>query len=166
MVWPRPRVCPTGFIFCGRTVACFNGRHAPWAVMRAPWGHNHPNIAMPHARGCVFASPLANVYSEGCWRAHCTLLAASCHSRRRKDGGQRSGGDDWREWWWCEDTSPEAFSLALLFLICPPDGSKIKQNMAARRRRGWHQREKTQNNAEGGESGSTRGMTNHPSCFG
>lgn len=69
----------------------------------------------------------------------CPLYPTGCQLSLRKmekwraeigRGGMEGGADDVRA------PVPEAFSLALLFLICPPDGSKIKQNMAARRRRG------------------------------
>lgn len=165
MAWPCPQVSPSGFIFCGRTVVCFNGRHAPWTLMRAP-SAPAAQIKQYRRQEDVFSQVLWQMYAAreaGVPTVPYRLPAVTqedgkMEARDRVQG--REGGDEW-EWWWREDTSPEASSLAFVPLI-----TRIKQNMAAPRERGWHQGEKTQNNAEGGERGSKRGMTNHPSSFG
>lgn len=131
MVWPCPQVSPNGFIFCGRTVACFNGRHAKWTVMRAPLApaaqikqcSTHEDV-FSQVRWQMYAAREAGVPTVPYRLPAVTQEDGKMEGRDRVRG--REGGDERRERWWREDTSPEASSLVLRVLICPSDRNKNK----------------------------------------
>lgn len=161
---PLPRVRPTGFINRHsadtllhvlmatklRGQKCVQAAQKRTAIGDTELRH----VWVSHVQMCIFSSQLANICTEG---LACPLYPTGCQLSLRKmerwRGENVREGEDTgkkREWWWCEDTSPEAFSLSLLFLICLSDDSK---NMATWKKRGRHQRrkKKVQNSTEGKE---------------
>lgn len=131
IVWPCPQVSPSGFIFCGRTVACFNSRHAPWTVMRAPSAAaaqikqccTHED-AFSQVRWQMYAAREAGVPTVPYRLPAVTQEDGEMEGRDRVRG--REGGDERRECWWREDTGPGASSLALRDLLRPSDHNMSK----------------------------------------
>jgi len=99
--WQLP-VSPSLWIhspaFCQRAVARFEGHKAPWAAGSAVCAgciqaipekstNRRSRAAARESRSNVHFLKSVGKYLPLAWHAHCTLLAASCHSGRQEDGG-------------------------------------------------------------------------------